>query len=88
MPDEQQEYDMRQLRQDVAYIAKTIQDHDVILQGRRDSPKPEGIIYTVSENTKFRKYSSKVLWLLFVIVLGLVTSQAFDFIETLISFQP
>lgn len=81
MPDD--EYNWKKLNSDIVEIKGYVKDHDLILKGPKDSDIPGGLVYSTSENTKFRKFAVKILWLLFATVSGLVLQEAFGILKLL-----
>lgn len=68
-------------------VEQTVQKHEEeirtlnrIVRGDKDSPEPGGLIYFVGENTKFRQFVHKWLWLMLTIVSGLIVERILNII--------
>lgn len=73
-----QEYRPEDLKRDIEEIKESLKEHHLILRGEPGTSKPSGLIYDVSENSRFRTFALKLHWTLAVIVIGLVVNQVFE----------
>lgn len=63
---------LEELSEDISGIRTDVSDILMILKGPRKSDQPGGLIYTVSKNTEFRRFFSKVLWVIFTANAGII----------------
>lgn len=61
-----------QLRQDISEIKDKLNSLIVTMRGDPSSDEPGGIVYNVSQNTKFRKNLVRIIWVLFGANAGII----------------
>jgi len=52
-------------------ISDKLSDIRTILKGEPSADKPDGLIYHVEQNTRFREFYQKALWIIFTANAGL-----------------